>query len=344
MAHLRELAAGAVLAAGLLAAIPASAAQPAPHRIVFVRAVGEQAELFTVRSDGRGVRRLSFDPEHDAEPVWSPNGRFIASLANAGLVIRRADGSVVERIATHAPAGASEVRWSPTGDWVSYLAERCVPPDEERPYAYPNCADLWIVRPDTQTDRRLLDGSVDTNDLAASYSWSPRGRRIVYELYSSGATRLGLIDVSTERKQVIPRTTASADPAWSPRADAIAFVRSIARGRRGVFVARPDGSRRRRLTRSGWAERPTWSPDGRRIAYLIAERSTVGNRWGVWITRPDGRHRKRIATATENSGLVWSPDSTRLAWVNAFNRIVVMRADGRGRARFVARGEQIDWR
>ena len=339
-----------VALAAVMAALPAAAARQ-PSLIVFVRGIESdrgQLELFTVRGDGSRVRRLTFDPADDMYPAWSPNGRHVAALGTGGrLMIHSDDGGRREEIPVHAPAGASEIAWSPTGQWVSYLAERCIDPDDPRSgYTTPGCADLWVVRPDTPGELKLVDARVDTLDLAASYSWAPRGGRIVYELQTSGATMLAIVDVETGRKRGRIRGTAgSADPAWSPRADLIAFVRSERRrGHRGVYLVRSDGKGLRALRRQGWAERPSWSPDGRRLAYLVAERSTSGNRWGVWVTRPGGGAGRRIATATENWRLVWSPDSTRLAWVNAFERIVVMRADGRGRPRFVVRGQWIDWR
>lgn len=306
-----------------------------------------QRELFMVRGDGAGLKRMSYDAGDDGDPAWSPDGRRIAAFGAGGLLIRGADGGVDDRIPLHAPAGASEIEWSPTGQWISYLAERCADPDDPRSgYTTAGCADLWVVRPDTPGENKLVDADVDTLDLAASYSWAPRGGRIVYELKTNGATRLAVVDVETGRKRgSIRGTVGAADPAWSPRADVIAFVRSERRrGHRGVYVVRSDGKGLKALTRRGWAERPSWSPDGRRLAYLIAERSKVGNRWGVWVTRPGAGRGKRIATATENWGVVWSPDSARLAWVNAFERIVVARADGRGGPRLVARGQEIDWR
>jgi dipeptidyl aminopeptidase/acylaminoacyl peptidase len=209
------------LAAALLA-LPAAAARP-PSLIVFARAVdraGAQLELFTVRPDGSGVRRLTFDPGYEPDPAWSRDGRRLAALGADGVIVRAEDGRVQSRIAMHAPAGAYELDWSPTGRWISYLAERCQDPNDPRSgYTTPGCADLWVVRPDPPGERRLVDADVDTSDLEASYSWAPGGERIVYELQTSGATRLAVVDVETGRQRGrIPGTAGSADPVWSPRA------------------------------------------------------------------------------------------------------------------------------
>ena len=85
-------------------------------------------------------------------------------------------------------------------------------------------------------------------------------------------------------------------PAWSPDGRSIAFVSSRAvvvadldlDGARDydrqseIYVMNADGSRKRNLTRNrARDDLPTWSPDGRRIAFVhgpaAAEASTVAN-------------------------------------------------------------------
>jgi Tol biopolymer transport system component len=71
--------------------MPAAGAAPS-GRIVFVREVGQQAELFSIRPDGSGLTRLTHEPAYDSAPVWSPDGRRIASFGTGGVVIRTRDG------------------------------------------------------------------------------------------------------------------------------------------------------------------------------------------------------------------------------------------------------------
>ena len=55
------------------------------------------------------------------------------------------------------------------------------------------------------------------------------------------------------------------DPEWSPGGRRLAFA-----GRGGIWVARADGSGRRRVTsapRRGLDDEPSWTPDGRRIVF-----------------------------------------------------------------------------
>jgi Tol biopolymer transport system component len=327
-----------LLGAGVLTAflaIPAMAAAPS-GRIVFVREVGEQSELFSIRPDRSGVKRLTREPGFDRAPAWSPDGRLIASFGAGGIVIRTADGSVVRRIAIPVEGFAEELRWSPDGRWLSYLVEHCSYEDP-RGYVVPPCADLWVVRPDGTASRRLLDRDVDMRE-SPSYSWSPGSRRLVYEALSTGPTWLAVIDLLSGDHSRIPGTAGAADPVWSSRA-VIAFVL-----RRGLFTARADRRGLHRLVRGSALSRPVWTRDGSRLAYLSAERARVGNRWGVWVARADGSGRRRVGAATDDRRLVWSPDSRHLVWENFAHRLFVARGGRPGSARFLTSGSEPDWR
>jgi Tol biopolymer transport system component len=254
----------------VLLAIPAAAAVPA-GRIVFVREIGEQSELYSIRPDRTALKRLTGDPGYDHSPAWSPDGRLIASFGADGVVIRTAGGSVVRRIAIPVEGFAEELRWSPDGRSLAYLVEHCSYEDP-RGYVVPPCADLWVVGSDGQGTRRLLDREVDMLDGGRSYAWSPTSRSVVYAALTSGPSWLDVVDLRSGGRRRIPRTAGAEDPAWSLRGE-IAFVL-----RRGLFSVLADGRRRRQLVRGSAVSRPAWSPDGRRLAYLSSERARNGNR------------------------------------------------------------------
>src|SRR5438477_10035405 len=64
-----------------------------------------------------------------------------------------------------------------------------------------------------------------------------------------------------------------ADPAWSPTAKTIAFFSTAGeKGQRQLWSVNADGSNPRKLTHlKGYAARPRWSHDGKRIAFLYVE-------------------------------------------------------------------------
>jgi Tol biopolymer transport system component len=338
---MRYLLAGLV-AAGLLG-LPAFAASPA-SLIVFSRDFGdEDRELFSIRPDGSGLTRLTDDDVEEAQPVLSPDRRVIASAGDGELIIRTASGQQLRRIPVPAEGMITELRWSPGGRWIAFLVERCEGDDDERVAAL-RCADLWVVRPDGSARRRLVAAKVSTHDRVAGYAWSPNGRSLVFERL--GTPGLVVVDVATGRDRLVRGTTrfGSGDPSWS-RTGSIVFARQ--RGRfKGydVYTVRPDGSRLRRVARTHSATRPVWAPDGRRIAFLDFLPASGLNRWRVTVVRTDGSGRRQVGVATSDRALVWSPDGTRLLWQNEPNRIVLGRADGRGRPTLLTLGSVPDWR
>jgi TolB protein len=93
------------------------------------------------------------------------------------------------------------------------------------------------------------------------------------------------------------------EPAWSPDGGSLAFA-SKRGGSFDLFVMNADGTRTRRLTSGNDDEgHPTWSPDGRRIAF---HRGDSGN---IYVMNVDGSGARAI---TEDPALethpAWSPD------------------------------------
>ena len=182
---------------------------------------------------------------------------------------------------------------------------------------------LWTVRNDGTDARKLVDG----HDIAGLYSpeWSPDGARIAYERASQGAKRLS-------------------------------------EGRiRHIWTVDVDGSSNHQLTVGDVIDsRPTWSPDGTRIAfaryteddfdwdsYIVVMTSrgtqpkalnTGGARefsptWSpdgaqfayvsgetLMVSDTNGNNARHVVGGVINGGLSWSPDGTRIAFARSDGR------------------------
>jgi hypothetical protein len=100
----------------------------------------------------------------------------------------------------------------------------------------------------------------------------------------------------------------------SPDGRSIAFD-SDRDGERGIYLAKRDGSEVRRISGDGYAAMPTWSPDGRRLAYIRAEPSNP-QVWNLWIQSLDDGRIERLTSY--RSGQTWSaswfPDGDRICY------------------------------
>ena len=116
-------------------------------------------------------------------------------------------------------------------------------------------------------------------------------------------------------------------PAWAPGGNAIAFAREGGWFDFDVFALGRDVGLRR-VTSSGHAERPTWSPDGTRIAYS----DDFGGDAELYVVTADGSGRTRLTTELGFDGEpAWSPDGTRLAFTSERDgnaEIYLVDADG----------------
>jgi Tol biopolymer transport system component len=79
-----------------------------------------------------------------------------------------------------------------------------------------------------------------------------------------------------------------------------------------IYVMDSDGSNQKRLTRNfGDNIAPTWSPDGRKIAF-ISSPSKVER--AIYVMNADGSQRTQITTISDGGRISWSPDGRRLAF------------------------------
>jgi dipeptidyl aminopeptidase/acylaminoacyl peptidase len=110
------------------------------------------------------------------------------------------------------------------------------------------------------------------------------------------------------------------DPQISPDGQWVAFtVQSVdvAANQKPaqVWIVPLDGGTPHQITHDGSDnERPRWSPDSRRIAYI----SDRGGSSQIWMMDPDGGNAKQVTSiSTEADGVLFSPDGKNLVFTSA---------------------------
>lgn len=171
---------------------------------------------------------------------------------------------------------------------------------------------VQAVRPDG-SDGRFLTGYLGE---ACGASFSPDGGRIVYygDPDEDGFYQLFVKDLRNGQQTQITRGTSEDTPGqgWRrPSWSPDGSKIAFDRGGEGVWVMDVDGSNQRQITNAGW--NPEWSPDGTRIAYASSRGADHAD---VWVMNADGSNETRLtrSPSLNDQNPEWSPSGDKIAW------------------------------
>ena len=150
----------------------------------------------------------------------------------------------------------------------------------------------------------------------AANTWAGRGA--VPPLPGSYKARLTARPTGSQAGTSAPEQTALLSLSGEAVADEQPLTRGFVFVRdRNLWLRSVDLQRDRAVTFYGYpalASMPTWSPDGRWIAYIF-DPGTSGSTTELWLVRPDGTGAQRVASANSTlpiSSPLFAPDGTLL--------------------------------
>jgi Tol biopolymer transport system component len=217
---------------------------------------------------------------------------------------------------------------SPTGDRVAFLSDRT------------GYFDIYVVSAtDPKQVTRLVAGQRKANLeelhwLRPGMGWSPDGKNIVFASRAGQEDALNILDVDS--KKITASYKFGMDglfsPAWSPTTDEIAFV-GMKNCCSDIYVYNLDSKQLRKVTDDIFSDlEPTWSPDGKDIAFVSDRKENVEpndlrkpvhiedydyHTTDIYLVHADGLGLRRLTTSSMNErSPQWSPDGKKLLYVS----------------------------
>jgi Tol biopolymer transport system component len=263
-----------------------------PQLIAFAATVGERYHIFTIGSDGEGLRQITHHDANHRNPDWSPNGRLVTFEADDGistswLVIARRDGSHPKRLPTADGTQVGQPSFAPDGRRLYF--QRYDGAQEDAVYS----SDLRGRKLRRITKPPTGYGDTDPNV-------SPDGKTLAFVRLSDGTedgpAALFVHDLATGKEKQLTSyaTNVAIKVSWSPDSRRIAFTRDgydrPPGANSNVAVIDRTGRNRHDVTRftdgTTHAFLGSHSPDGR---WMVIRRED-GHRHSLVKIRTDGSH------------------------------------------------------
>jgi TolB protein len=209
-------------------------------------------------------------------------------------------GRDLRRLTHSGDANAILSDWSPDGQWIAFDSDRA------------GDVQVFIMRADGSRERQLTFRPGFTADAA----FAPDGERIVFQhARPDQPGDLYIMDLQTREWQRVTRTRNASEilPQFSPDGQWIAYTQLLEQGAPAVYLVRPDGSDRHRLTPLRLhAGIPDWRPDGQRIVFTT--NIDVPNS-DIYTIHPNGHGLRQLTRGpAEDFDAAYSPRGGRLVF------------------------------
>lgn len=273
-----------------------------------------------------------FSIQYVGSPVISPDGQWVAYTVREQDFEKKSSETRVWMVPvnggdplpmTMKGTSAGNPQWSPDGKYLSFSASR----NDSK-------SQVWVLDRRGGEARQLTFVDQGISD----YKWSPDGSRLLLMIRDKDE-----YDGKDPRPYVIDRLQFKQD-----------YVGYLDRLRTHIYVFTPGDSAAIQLTFGDYDQSgATWSPDGKRIAFVSNRTEEPDSNFNtdIWIVDADkGEKEGGLVQVTSNPGAdyspAWSPDGRSITYVTsiqpeviwyATSHLAVISADGNGTPRLLTK-------
>jgi TolB protein len=259
-------------------------------RIAFISRGKNRMGIYIMDWDGKRITKMGVSGNIILPPHWSGDGTKLIYSAerNRQWGIYLLDFLNMSEKKIHASKGTNVAgNFFPDGNDFTFSSSKDGTPD------------LYIKHiNDDQITKLSSSYGIDVSPAV-----SPDGHSIAFVSDRGGTPQIYIMRRNGSNiRRLTFEGSYNTSPSWSPKGDRIVFVGQ--RGKNQIFTIKPDRTELTQLTVSGNNEDPSFSPDGRYIAFSSDRDGTKS----IYIMRANGESQRRITPKGMIAfGPNWSP-------------------------------------
>jgi TolB protein len=260
-------------------------------RIAFVGEEGGKRGIYIMDWDGKRLRSTGISGKLLLTPHWSIDGKKLIYSSERGRMWgifladfeRRTERKLISNESTNITGD-----FLPDGAGFLFSSSKKGSPD------------IYIYFLKRDKIKRITRW----RGIEISPAISPDGRKVAFVSDRGGSPQIYIMSINgRDIRRLTFKGGYNTSPVWSPRGDRIAYSGRI-NGKHQIFIINPDGTDPVQLTEKGNNEDPSFSPNGRFIAFTSDRK---GGR-AVYIMRSNGEGVRRVTPIRMKAyGPRWSP-------------------------------------
>ena len=249
----------------------------------------EVKEVYIADYDGANQRRITINRNLNITPSWSPDGRSIAYTSYRktlpDIIISNIYVGTMEEPTRGVGQNFLPV-FSPDGRQIAFMSTR------------DGNSEIYVMNRDGSGLRRITDNP----RIDVTPTWSPTGTQIAFTSDRSGTPQIYVVSLDGTGLRRLSYEAFADRPTWSPAPyNEIAFAARTGPGFDIKILNIAEGVTRQITFGEGSNESPSWSPNGRHLAFT----STRAGREQIFTVDRDGRNVRQITREGNNTTPNW---------------------------------------